>query len=40
MTMQSEHQQAGFLQSAAGQTTMILAAVLVVVIAVAWFYVF
>lgn len=39
MTMQREHQQAGFMQSAAGQT-IILAAVLVVVMAVAWFYVF
>ena len=39
MTMQSEHHQAGFMQSAAGQTV-ILAAVLVAVIAVAWVYVF
>lgn len=39
MTMQSEHHQAGFMQSAAGQT-IILAAVLVAVIAVAWAYVF
>jgi hypothetical protein len=39
MTMQSEHHQAGFLQSAAGQSVM-LAAVLVVVLAVAWIYVF
>jgi len=39
MTMQSEHHQAGFMQSAAGQTT-IVAAVLIVVLAVAWIYVF
>lgn len=39
MTMQSEHHPAGFMQSVAGQTT-IVAAVLVAVIAVAWFYVF
>lgn len=39
MTMQSEQHRAGFMQSAAGQS-IILAAVLVAVIAVAWAYVF
>ena len=39
MTMQSEHPQAGFMQSAAGQTTLVAAA-LIVVMAVAWIYVF
>jgi len=39
MTMQSEHHQAGFMQSAAGQTT-IVAVALIVVLAVAWIYVF
>ncbi len=39
MTMQSEHHQAGFMQSAAGQTIIVVAA-LVIVMAVAWFYVF
>ena len=39
MTMQSEHHQAGFMQSAAGQSTLV-AAVLIIVMAVAWVYVF
>ena len=39
MTMQSEHHQAGFMQSVAGQMVM-LAAGLAVVLVVAWFYVF
>ena len=39
MTMQSEHPQAGFMESAAGQATL-LAAALIVVMAVAWFFVF
>ena len=37
MTMQSEHHQAGFMQSAAGQT-IIVAAALIGVMAAAWFY--
>jgi len=39
MTMQSDHQGAGFLQSAGGQMVLLIV-VLAVVLAGAWFYVF
>ena len=39
MTMQSEHQDAGFMQSAAGQMTLLIGGA-VVLVAFAWIYVF
>lgn len=39
MTMQSENHQAGFMQSLAGQMTLLFGG-LVVLLAFAWFYVF
>lgn len=39
MTMQSDHHEAGFLQSVAGQMTMLIGGA-VVLVAFAWIYVF
>jgi hypothetical protein len=39
MTMQSDQHQGGFLQSAAGQTTLLIGG-LAIVMVLAWFYVF